>query len=813
MVLAVGIPLAWIIIDQGADAPDPDGKAPAPKIKADKISPEEKALKPILIGKDARLLFRPRIGSDLPQSVIRGTGFLAWTPDGQRVGITSARHLKGLPGGGDQIHSVEWLAIRTDLTVGLFKESLGPVPAANTQDPPDPEFVLLKPQALHKDAYALELDPRPKARVGEKVWMPLLDPKTESGHRPLKGRVTAVEGDLITVKLKKADPNLGAQFGAPVISDRLGRAIGMMIRHNTTDKETTLTLVSAGRILTALKANVAPTPLTQARGVPLASTPAPTDGLQKARKAHPLQLKAQRPAPTPEGSQGPKGQLPEGVTEVTYPGPDGQKLRGWLLRPPLRVKVDLPALVYLPDGFGVTMDDIIQAAQFVGVGHVVLLPAPRGANDNPGHFEGFYNEANDVIAAGKWLAAQDGIQSSDLSLVGRGTGGTLALLAAMLPSPFRALVTDNAPVDITKALGDNAPYDPNDPAAVAARNPKAHPTDLRLPTLLIYPSKEAPRRQEALKMVAAARSAGLPVYHLTEADNASSETQIQWLQFTGNALRFLRFLEAEKGCREGQTLSCEFALQVAISNGLGTRVSDLFKESCQKGHTDACALDAQLLLDANGRPFDGDAAIKQLQEACDKDSALACDRLGRVYNDGELGSANARKALEYFEKACGLKHGESCGAIGLALMEGRGVRPDPEQGLEMLQKSCKAGSAKTCVLLGLYHTDGRHVERNPQIAANLFMASCEMNDADGCIFLLQVLQSEAAKELPPDFARSILSRTLIMLSTQCHENRHGYSCLTLSKIYEADPQAPPNQAKELRRIACQYDRTLCQGRP
>lgn len=60
----------------------------------------------------------------------------------------------------------------------------------------------------------------------------------------------------------------------------------------------------------------------------------------------------------------------------------------------------------------------------------------RGENGNPGHFEFFYGEAEDAVAAGRYLATLPRVDPKRIYITGHSAGGTLALLAAMLPSPY-----------------------------------------------------------------------------------------------------------------------------------------------------------------------------------------------------------------------------------------------------------------------------------------------------------------------------------------------------------------------------------------
>ena len=72
-------------------------------------------------------------------------------------------------------------------------------------------------------------------------------------------------------------------------------------------------------------------------------------------------------------------------------------------------------------------------------GLVMMFPSLRGGNDNPGFKENFYGEVDDVLAAAAYLAKQDYVDPKRIYLGGHSTGGTLVLLVAEVPNPFRAV--------------------------------------------------------------------------------------------------------------------------------------------------------------------------------------------------------------------------------------------------------------------------------------------------------------------------------------------------------------------------------------
>lgn len=136
------------------------------------------------------------------------------------------------------------------------------------------------------------------------------------------------------------------------------------------------------------------------------------------------------PTPAPDSP-------PEGFEKVWYRAPLGRNVAYVSARtqgPPR------PAIVWLVGGFhwGVGEDDDAVAA-FRAAGLVVMRPALRGADGNPGQNECFLGEADDVVAAAEYLAQRPDVDPARIYLGGHSTGGTLALLAAESTDRFRAV--------------------------------------------------------------------------------------------------------------------------------------------------------------------------------------------------------------------------------------------------------------------------------------------------------------------------------------------------------------------------------------
>lgn len=121
-----------------------------------------------------------------------------------------------------------------------------------------------------------------------------------------------------------------------------------------------------------------------------------------------------------------------------------------------------PAIIWITGGYcnsvgdtpwmRATRDDDQSAQQYRNAGIVMMYPALRGGSGNPGNYEGFYGEVDDVLAARDFLAQQSFVDPQRIYLGGHSTGGTLVLLAAEMGGDFRG-VFSFGPVDDVEGYG------------------------------------------------------------------------------------------------------------------------------------------------------------------------------------------------------------------------------------------------------------------------------------------------------------------------------------------------------------------------
>jgi dienelactone hydrolase len=141
------------------------------------------------------------------------------------------------------------------------------------------------------------------------------------------------------------------------------------------------------------------------------------------------------------------GLVPDGVTEVRYASGE-LELLAWLARPS-RGTTDAatgpaPGVVYFHGAFALAPKDLEAVQPLLDAGFVVLMPALRGENGNPGRLELLYGEVDDAVAAVRWLAARPEVDGEHVYAVGHSIGGGIAALVALRP---------DAPVRLTGSVG------------------------------------------------------------------------------------------------------------------------------------------------------------------------------------------------------------------------------------------------------------------------------------------------------------------------------------------------------------------------
>jgi len=185
-----------------------------------------------------------------------------------------------------------------------------------------------------------------------------------------------------------------------------------------------------------------------------------------------------------------------------------------------------PAVLWAHGGFGgiddwfweatpPTNDQTAQAFRNAGI--VLMIPSWRGENDNPGHFEMFMGELDDLLAAREYLAQLPYVDNERIYLAGHSTGGTLSLLAAVAPADFRAVFSFGGWLELASiffvgprsSIHGIAPFDYCDMRELMLRTPAMFVRAIRAPTY--YFEGEHDISTAALLIGALAEPAGVPL--------------------------------------------------------------------------------------------------------------------------------------------------------------------------------------------------------------------------------------------------------------------------------------------------------------
>jgi acetyl esterase/lipase len=164
-----------------------------------------------------------------------------------------------------------------------------------------------------------------------------------------------------------------------------------------------------------------------AAGAPAAGGAAPTDSRPYLERRAKFQTKLVKRGKSPQPWE--NEPLAANVTQVTYPS-GSLSLKGWVHRPP-QGGPKFPALVFFHGGFAFGMDDLAACRPFMDAGFVVMAPATRGENGNPGDFELFLGEVDDAKAACVWLSQQPYVDASRIYTFGHSVGGGISALLSL----------------------------------------------------------------------------------------------------------------------------------------------------------------------------------------------------------------------------------------------------------------------------------------------------------------------------------------------------------------------------------------------
>jgi pimeloyl-ACP methyl ester carboxylesterase len=176
---------------------------------------------------------------------------------------------------------------------------------------------------------------------------------------------------------------------------------------------------------------------------------------------------------------------------VHYEAPPG-KLVAYLTPDPGDGKKH-PAIVWITGGDCNSIGEVWRdrpasndqtAAAFRKAGIVMMFPALRGGNDNPGAKEGFLGEVDDVVAAAEHLGKQSYVDPGRIYLGGHSTGGTLVLLVAECSDRFRAVFSFGPADDVRGYPPEFLPFDTSNSREIDLRSPGRWLGSIKSPTFV-----------------------------------------------------------------------------------------------------------------------------------------------------------------------------------------------------------------------------------------------------------------------------------------------------------------------------------------
>jgi dipeptidyl aminopeptidase/acylaminoacyl peptidase len=205
--------------------------------------------------------------------------------------------------------------------------------------------------------------------------------------------------------------------------------------------------------------------------------------------------------------------FPPGDARLIYYTSGDLRLKAWLSEKP-QDEQKLPGIVFAHGGFSFGLSDWEEIKPFIEARFIVLAPMFRGENGNPGFFEFFYGEVDDLIAAGEYLAQLRYVDKERVYLAGYSSGGTLALLCSMLKNPYKAIITIGASPDQTLFFNSYwqayVPFDLEREQEVSLRSPIEYVASIKTPLFLLVGEMDFIYKEKSLLFVRLAENLHKP---------------------------------------------------------------------------------------------------------------------------------------------------------------------------------------------------------------------------------------------------------------------------------------------------------------
>jgi dipeptidyl aminopeptidase/acylaminoacyl peptidase len=135
---------------------------------------------------------------------------------------------------------------------------------------------------------------------------------------------------------------------------------------------------------------------------------------------------------------------------VTYPSGEMDHL-AWYAAP--EGEGPHPALLYVHRGFSLKQKDFALLQPYLDAGFAVFAPGFRAENGNPGWFELWKGELDDLVAAIHWLKARPEIDGARVHGFGHSAGGGLITLLTLMEEPHLATYASSNGIYTMATLG------------------------------------------------------------------------------------------------------------------------------------------------------------------------------------------------------------------------------------------------------------------------------------------------------------------------------------------------------------------------